>query len=131
GRGIWRVTSRRAGASGPAVLGGGALSAEVTAGTLVVWTRRSRSAVPSRPASGTAMLRAVEDRAREAAWISSAARECRDQGSLAMPWAITPSRAGGRSGRRSLTVGGGDITWACSVAASDGLGKGTSPVRHS
>ena len=74
---------------------------------------------------------ALEDSAREADWTSSAARDGRDQGSLAIPWAMTPSSADGRSGRRSVTVGGGDITWACKVAASDGLGNGTSPVRHS
>ena len=73
----------------------------------------------------------LEDSAREADWISSTASVGRDHGSLAIPCAITPSSAGGRSGRSSLTVGGGDITCACSVAASDGLGNGTSPVRHS
>ena len=74
---------------------------------------------------------ALEDSAREAAWISSAACAGRDHGSLAIPWAITPSSAGGRSGRRSLSTGGGCITWAWRVAASEGFGYGTSPVRHS
>ena len=139
GRLIGRVTSRPSRECPDRGLGGlgvrpspGAVPVAPTAGTLVVWTRRSRSAPPSRPSAGDGGRDASRSRTGRVRPPGSVGRERRPRpGSLAIPWAITPSSAGGRSGRRWLRTGGGASRARGGSRPRMACGNGTSPVRHS